>query len=209
MSNKTKSSKQLQENSIQLTKAVKSLVKSFETHAKSFDSLQNTIKDIDEDLDLRIESKEKKMKELDEEYERNKKGLKIELDQEIKAYGYEKAVSLLADKKEIPVDVKTYELLKAELKELKETLEDQVKTAVNKVRGESKVQLSRELKTKDLEFNAKQAQIEAELKQKDREIDVLQGVIKDLKMDLDKQRDLTGQVAEASKPQYVPYQSNK
>jgi chromosome segregation ATPase len=190
---------------IQLTKAINSLMKTQDTFGKNLDALSTLITDQLGDIELRLANKQKALDELKEEYDRQLKNRKIEVDQAIKVYGYEEALKILADRKEVPVDAADYQELKAEVETLKQEMKEAVDSAVKKERERAERELSRELKTQMLENDAKQAEASAQLSQKQKEVEVLEKQIKSLQSDLEKQRELTRSVAEAARPQAPVY----
>jgi len=185
---------------IQLTKAINSLVKTQDTFGKNLEALTTLITDQLGDIELRLSNKQKALDELKEEYDRQLKNRKIEVDQAIKVYGYEEALKILAEKKEIPVDATDYQELKAEVDILKQEMKEAVDSAIKKERERAERELSRELKTQMLENDAKSAEASAQLSQKEKEVEVLEKQIKSLQQDLDKQRELTRSVAESARP---------
>lgn len=193
---------------LNLTKAVISLKKTQETFMKSVDSMDQMLKNHFEDLDLRIKSKERECQELQEQVERAKKSAKIDIDQDVRAHGYEAAKRLLAERKEVPIVADELKKLQDDLRSARTELAKTVEEAVKAANDKAARHLGHELKTRELEYAAKSANTDAALKQKDSEINVLKTTIADLRSEIEKQRTLTSEVASSLRPQYVPSASS-
>ena len=201
------SSSSTKDDMLNLTKSVNSLKKTQETFGKSVENMNQLLRDYFEDLELRIATKKRERQDLEEEYARLTKSAKIEIDQDLKAYGYDAAKKILSERKEVPICAEELKKLQEDLRVARSELKAAVDEAVKAANERSSRHLAHELKTRELEYSAKSANTDAALKQKDSEISVLQRTISDLRSEIEKQRALTEAVASASRPQYVPVAS--
>lgn len=185
---------------VPLIKAVIGLKKQQEGFGKSVDTLKETLDGYFENLELQIQSKQRERDDIEEETNRQLKSRRIAVDQDVKEHGYKAAQAILTEREEVSISSAELASLHKSIMESNQEMADAIKQ--EKKKAEKSVAM--QLRNKELEFTAAQAEIQAALKQKDKEIEVLMRTIKDLKSDLEKQRMLTQAVAESSRPQYMP-----
>jgi hypothetical protein len=192
-------------DNLALTKSILGIKKQQDSFEKSVTELKKIIEEQLGDLELKTNAKRKQMDELDEEFELRKKSRKIELDQDLKAYGYSEAIKLIQDKKEVTIALDDLNKLKSEL-DLHKRDHSQQLADVSKIEREK---YERELQifktTSDLQHKTEVAKMTSQVQQLQDHIKVLDKQIQSLQQDVEKQRELTRDVANASKPQY--YQS--
>lgn len=163
-----------------------------------------------EDLELKTTAKRKAMVELDEDYESKKKTKRIELDQEIRAYGYQEALKIIKEHKEVAISEADLAKLNKELQELQELKQNRA-TEMAEVLRQEKEKYEKEMKTfqttSDLRHQTEVDTQAATIKQLQNHIQVLEKQTQSLQQDIEKQRELTKNVAESSRPQYYPVSS--
>lgn len=186
---------------LELSKAINTLVTKQDAFTKAYENLQNFSQETLKNLDLEIEAKNTELKELELDAENTKKNLKIETDQYIAEYRYEAAKKILEERNEMAIDVDEYEKLKDEVDTMKETHTREISEMKQSMSNRHRSEMERELKTRDLTHQAKEAEVNARVEQQTKEIEVLNRTIENLKMEIAAQRQLTAQVAEASRPQ--------
>ncbi len=185
-------------DSIKLAKSINALIKTQDKFAKDSTALQTLISDGFAEIELRITKKRKEFEELEERFKHELASKKIELDQTLKAHGYDQAVRILSARDEMPVEKDVYDTLKTRVQALEVEMKQAVDDAIKREREKAKKSLVVQLNTKDLKNAADRAQAEAELKQKEKEVTVLEKQIRCLQEDLEKQRKLTEAVANAA-----------
>jgi hypothetical protein len=194
-------------DSLALTKSIINIKKQQESFEKSVNECKKLIEDHLEDLELKTTAKRKAMVELDEDYESKKKTKRIELDQEIRAYGYQEALKIIKEHKEVAISEADLAKLNKELQELKQNRA----TEMAEVLRQEKEKYEKEMKTfqttSDLRHQTEVATQAATIKQLQNHIQVLEKQTQSLQQDIEKQRELTKNVAESSRPQYYPVSS--
>lgn len=191
---------------IQLTKSINELKKSRDQHIASVEKCDQLISDFLEDISVTVEQKQKELDKLDREYETKATDLKIDLEQEFKADARTKALEVLEITGEIPVDKESYENLQSELSKLKSDQKDLIDEAVKTERQSAAKSAEYTKRTLELTHKAEVAKSEAAVDQLKDHVAVLESQIESLKGDIEKQRNLTQAVAEASRPQMQQYQ---
>lgn len=192
-----------------LTKAIQSVTKNQDSFSKSVTKLSQLLEETLSDLETKLSQKNKEIEELSLKYQQEEKNRKIEVDQQIKEYGYESVKSLLAERKEISVREDEYKKLMDDFTQLKASKEKEIKDTILHERKKNEQYNENLKKTLELQKQAEVAQVQARLETQTQHIEVLKSTIKDLKSDLDEQRKLTKDVAQASvkqMPMFYPQQ---
>jgi len=198
--------------SLALTKALQGVTKAEEGFNKSVGKLSELLTETFSDLETRIESKQKELDDLKLRFEQEEKNRKIEVDQNVREYAYDAAKKILADRKEVAVREEDYEQLREDYSELRATKEQEIRDAVSAERKRNDQHNDALKRTLELQKQAEVAQVEAKLETQIQHIDVLKSTIEALKSDLDEQRKLTKDVAQAAAkqmPVYMPQQSGR
>jgi len=183
----------------QLSKAIESLVSKQEAFAKAITALENFKKEALYDLDLEIENKKTDLDALTKQHDNAVIDGRIKVDQELKQYEYDAAVQILAKDNLVPVEKDEIDELKQQLTTLKETSEAQLKKEVAIERNKGDSALKAALETASLKHQAEHASLQAQVEQRTHEIEVMARTIKNLQVELAAQRELTKDVAMASK----------
>jgi len=196
-----------------LKKQQESFEKGVETCRLLIDSqLEENILKIDhqnKQLELLDEAYEKKEKEHQENFERQRKARRIDLDQEIKAYGYVKATELVQARNEVTIDSEKLQELRDELREAKSDHKEEVESAVKKEKEKAQRQLGHIQQTTKLQQEAAVAKVQAQLEQKNDQIEVLNQTIRGLKEELVAARELVGRVADSQRAPAVHHHTGK
>ena len=188
-----------------IVKGQESAEKAIEKYKASLEIAKETHGELFKDLNYKIEETEEKIKRLGVKYEQEKKDQIIRLDQSLSEYGYEKAVEILEERNEIAVPSKEYNTLKAELEQERKGNEDKLRNCLENERKRHTIQINSLKKTTELEKKAEVAVVKAQLETQVKQIEILNATITRLTQDLEAQRRLTKDVAQAqaSKPTYI------
>lgn len=160
------------------------------------------ITDFLEDISVTVEHKQQELDKLDKEYKTKETDLKIELEQEFKADARTKAIEILESGGEIPVNKEDYYQLLEDLRALKADQKTAIDEAVKAERQSAAKSAEYTKRTLELTHQVEVAKSEAEVQQLRDHVGVLESQIVSLKEDIEKQRNLTQAVAEASRPQH-------
>lgn len=184
--------------SLALVKALQGVTKSEDNFTKSVEKLNELLTETFSDLETRLKSKQQELQDLQLKFEQEEKNRKIEVDQTIREHGYEAAKEILQDRDEVAVKRVDYEQLREDYAQLRATKEQDIKDAVSTERKRNEQHNTALQKTLELQKQAEVAKVEAQLETQVQHIQVLKDTIENLKSDLNEQRKLTKDVAQAS-----------
>ncbi len=162
------------------------------------------------DLDTRIASKKRQFDDIDLQYEQSNKARKIEVDHDVKEYGYSAACDILERRGEVPISRAELDKLRANLAAAETQRVQEVKAVAQHEKETAKRShgyMERQLK---LQNDVQNAALVASNKQHEQHITVLKAQIQSQQSEIAKQRELTASVADASRPapqghpQYIP-----
>ena len=194
----TKSSKS-ESDTLAFAKAINKLVQKQEDFTTAIEDLKNLNAENMTSIQLELKSKREELNNLTKEFDVKKKDLQIKVDQEFNEYSYEKAKEIIGERGEIPVDEEEYTELESAVEQSKEEMEEEMQEKISEEQQKAKQALAQALKNKDLEHKAHIANLQAEVEQLKKERKIFESTIKNLREDIEAQRQLTKQVAEASK----------
>lgn len=141
----------------------------------------------------------KKTKDMEEDFQRQSKARRIDLEQELKSFGYGKAKDILAERDEIAIEVVKLNQLKAQLQEAQRDHKEELESAVRREKERAQRHLASFEKTTKLQQEAAVAKVQAQLEQKDEQIKVLERTIRDQKEEMVAARELVGRVADSQR----------
>lgn len=180
-------------------KAITKLSQKQEDFMKSVEELKELSADNLSNVQLELKTKREELDDLTKQYDTQKKDMEIKLVQEINEYGYEKAIEIIEEHKQIAVNMSEYDELKQSVELLKTTHEKDMKSKIAELNAIAKKELERELLNTGLKHKAEIAELSATVKQLEKERKTYESTIDNLKQEVASQRELTRQVAEASK----------
>lgn len=151
------------------------------------------------ELDLKIQNKNLDLEELKKTLKNKEIDGKIECDQKIKEYKLEAALKILEENGLVSVETSELENLKTEVSDLKTAEKLLVEDTTKKLEGQHKKAITAITTNSDLKHKAEHATLTASVEQKEKEITVLKETISNLTSELKFQRELTKDVAMASK----------
>lgn len=195
-------------DSLALTKAIIAIKKQQESFEKAAMDCRKLVDEHFSDLELKTSAKRKAMEELDEQFEQTKRSKKIDLDNVLKEYGYSEAVKTLQARSEVPISSADLAKLKTDLEFYKKDHSQQLAEVAKSEKDKYEKEMKNYQTVSDLKHQTDLAQKESSIKQLKDHIAVLDNQIKSLQQDVDKQRELTKSVSEASRPQYYPSPSS-
>lgn len=197
------------QDTLALTRSINTITKNMQSFEKSVGECKQLIEEGLTDLEIRTTLKRKAMGELDEEYEHKKKSRKIDLEQDLRAHGFEEAVRILKEQKFTAIQDDELHKLKTELAEIKAEGKTQLESALNAERQRFQRDMEVFKTTSSLQNQTEVAKLTANVEKLQDHIKVLENTINAQKNDIDKQRELTKQVAESARPQPAFYPNNK
>lgn len=196
----------------QMTRAIHNISKQQESFKKAVDQWH----DIEKEIELRITAtkkrmddqesmRNKEMQELEGEVERQRKRKRIDMEQDIREFGMDQVKKLLAERKQISIAADEYEQLKKEVEILRKQKDDAVAQAVHECLDKAKAELSSRTESLQLRHSAELAGVNARADQGKNQIKVLEDTIGALRNELDRQRELTREIAYAQSSRPNPY----
>jgi len=186
-------------DTLAFAKAINKLVQKQDEFAKIIEEMKTLKADTLTSIQLELKAKRNELDSLDKEYEVKLKDLQIKVDQDFKEHGYNKAVEVLEEHGEIAVNEETYNELKDSVDVLKKEAEEELEKKLKELKSQHARELAGTLKNKELEHKAEIAMLTAKVEQLTKERQTFESTIKNLQSEIAAQRDLTRQVAEASK----------
>lgn len=136
------------------------------------------------ELAIEIEAKHKERKEVEEEIDHRRKRARIDADNDLAKYKRDKALEILLERGEVPVEKSVFEELKAECAKMRETLETRVEAAQTKADEDAKERLRQAVSVKDLQHKAEVAKMQAEIEQGGHKVRTLETQIENLREEL-------------------------
>ena len=189
--------------------SIDKLSKNYETFMNNSvsygDSLKKLIDEYLNDLMIKINLKKEELAYLSEEYDNKKRTLEINLDLDIKKYGRDKALEILEETGEVAVCEEAYNKLKNDYNSLLIRQKEEIENAVS-LEHQRNTKSNAVLKqTMELKNKAEVATVEAKLEAQLTQIEILNNTINQMKEDLNEQRKLTKDVANASNKAQMYY----
>ena len=192
-----------------VSNAINKLVKTHETFSSnstsSIESLKNLIDEHLDGLMTRINLRKEELDYLDEEFTQKKRRSEIELDLDIQKYGRSKAIHILYQSGEIAVKEAEYNKLKNDYETFLLTQKDEIKNAVKAENDRNTKHIAVLKQTLELKNKAEVATVEAKLEAQLKQISLYNETIQQMKNDLNEQRKLTKDVANASSKSTMYY----
>lgn len=189
--------------------SIDKLSKNYETFMNNSvsygDSLKKLIDEYLNDLMIKINLKKEELAYLSEEYDNKKRTLEINLDLDIKKYGRDKALEILEETGEIAVCEDEYNKLKDDYRNLLLKQKDEIESAVSFEHQRNTKSNAVLKQTLELKNKAEVATVEAKLEAQLTQIEILNDTIKQMREDLNEQRKLTKDVANASNKAQMYY----
>ena len=196
-------------DTLAFAKSINKLIQKQEDFQKMIDELNTFKVETLTNIQLEFDSKRKELDALNKEYDTLKKDLQIKADQEFKEYGYVKAVEILEENDEIAVNEVEYNELQTSIETIKEEMEEETTKQIKDEKINASKELAMVKKTMQLEHKAEIAMLSATVDQLTKERQTFESTIDSLKSEIAAQRDLTRQVAEASKQGAISQQFGK
>ena len=184
---------------LELTRAIQKIIKNQDDFTASVSNLTNYTNETFNDLNLQIESKKVEIENLGNEYDNMRRQYDIETTHYYAEHKYEGAISFLGEKGEEPIKSSELAKMVAEIKTLKQSQCDEINNAINKEKIDSKRAISSITQHLELKHRADVAELNASVKQQNNEILSMLKTIESMKEDITAQRELTKDVALASK----------
>lgn len=188
---------------LNFTKAIQGVTKAQDSFGKNVEGLKELISGTFNELELKLNSKQKELNDLEEKFSHNERSRKLEVDLNIKEHGYEAALDILKERGEVAVPEVTYEELKRMYSDLKASRDSDIDSVVKREQERNNKHIAVIKQTLELQNKAEVAKIQAQLEAQVKQVEVLQSTIERLTKDLDEQRKLTKDVAMASSKQHV------
>lgn len=192
-----------------LATAITSLTTKQEAFIKAVETMKQLEADTLTNLDLEINTKKLELENLEKDFKRKQKDGQIETDQFLNEYSYEAACKILKEHNEEPINSEKLKTLHNDLDKYKTGHEEELEKLKNKEREKAQKSLKAALTNNELKHKAEVAEMAASVNQQKKEIQSLENTIKNLQNELSQQRQLTKDVAEASRPAPITVQGSK
>ena len=197
---KTSNSKLIPKNgNLELTRSIQKIIKTQKDFMESVSSLSGYTEDTLNDLVLQIESKQNEIENLKEEYDNRRKSYDIETNLYYAEHKYLGALNFLRDRKEVAINEKDLDDMKNKIIHLSKNQDEELKKAIDAEKSLANKSLHASLQNLELKHKADIAELNANVKQQTNEIKNLHSTIANLKEEISAQRELTKEVAIASK----------
>lgn len=193
------SSKKTLNGNLELTRAIQKIIKNQDDFMSSVSNLTNYTDETFNDLNLQIESKKVEIENLGCEYENKRIQFDIETSHYYAEHKYEGALSFLRERGEESIQSEELSKMRVEISQLKESHEKEINDAITKEKVESKKAIASITQNMELQHKANIAELNASVKQQKNEIISLHNTVSSMKEDITAQRELTKDVALASK----------
>lgn len=182
-----------------LAKNVSAMTAKADAFAKAVEAYKTYNEETINETILEIEQKQKELEDLDKQYKTKEIDEKIRIDQEIKRYGYDAAIKLIQTQGKIAIAEDEYNLLLEDYEKLRSEKDQEIENIKQDEKAKHKKELSAIISNMELKYKAEHASLEASQSQKENEIQLLKQTITNLTSELAHQRELTKEVAIASK----------
>ncbi len=194
---------------LEFSKAINSLTTKQDAFVKAIEALEQFKKEELVKFDLELEAKQDELKLLDEEFKHKLKNKQIECDQQFAEYSYKAAMELLKERDESSISNSELQRMREELSHLRGDVAKKISDATESEKVESKRALSAAIGNANLTHKAETAVLTATVDQQKKEILNLTQTIENLKKEVAAQRDLTKEVAMASRQAPITQQIGK
>ena len=152
-----------------------------------------------ESLSLQLTEKKAELAELQAQFAVERKNAEIKLAQEVAEFRYKAAVDILSGRGEQAVATAELEELRAKCAAAAAQLDAECKRVREEERAAGHAQLGAAIKSKELEHKANMAELNAKVEQQKLQIASMQAQLEAYSKEVDKQRELTKQVADAGR----------
>jgi hypothetical protein len=195
----------------QMTRAIQILAKQREGFTKAVEQFN----EIEKDIEMRVNVNKKKMDdqeamrnkemvELEAEFDRQRKRRRIDLEQDLREFGAENVKRLLGEQGKVSINAEELAQLREDLAVLRQGKEEGVRKAGAEANDKARAEIAARTETLQLKHSAELAAVNARADQQVNQIKVLQDTINSLRNELDRQRELTREVAYAQQPRAPP-----
>lgn len=184
---------------LELTRSIQKISKTQKEFMDAVKTLNSYTEETLNDLNIQIESKKNEIDNLEEEFKISKKKGTIDIDMFFDEYRYDGAVKILKGKGEEPIKSSELHNLKDKIETLGKSRDQEFEEILTKEKSSGESALKAALSNAELKHKAEIADLNATVKQQKNEIATLQSTIANLRDEISAQRELTKEVANASR----------
>lgn len=184
---------------LELTRAINKIVKTQDDFMSSVKLLSNYTNETLSDLNLQIEARKTQIANLGEEYDNSIKEHDIQIKHYYAEHKYNGAVSFLRERKEEPISSSVLVELRNEIENLRKNREKEINDIIEKEKKSHEKSLRFSQQSLELKHKAEIAELNACVRQQKNDVATLNSTILNLKEEVSAQRELTKDVAMASK----------
>jgi chromosome segregation ATPase len=120
-----------------LAAALTNITNRGDAFANALQEFERVRKSLSESLENEVQTKKRMRDELDTDYEQAKRAKQINLDQDIAQHGYQAALRLLAERKEVPILEQELFNLRKRIQELEAKDQAEMKKAIDEVKADA------------------------------------------------------------------------
>jgi len=198
MSSKSKSTEPKTDR-LALANALSTIASRGDAWIKSIEDFRSLRQELNQSLEDELQTKKRQREDIEVEYEQTKRAKKIDLEQELSQFGYQSALKLLAERKEVPIAEADLIQLRTRIKELEQKGDSELKKAVEEERTSAARSLAFEKRTLTLEHQKEIAALTAQAESLKQQLTSAKNEIEKAEARLDAQRELCRNIADSCK----------
>lgn len=184
---------------LQLAQSISKISSAQEAFTRAVDNLKEFNEEMLKNLDLQIDTKREELKRLETEFNNNMKDAQIRADQELKEFKYTRAVEILKESGQVPINSEDLGTLRRRVSEADSTLQSELERLRKEEKASAEAAMRAALTNMDLKHKFDVAKLTAENEQRVNDIENFKNTIAVLQKEITAQRELTRQVAESSR----------
>jgi len=183
-----------------LAQAINKVTAAQASFANAVEALSNFTRESLTEFDIKLDAKRKELEAMEQDLKMTIKNNKIEIDQTLREYKYVGATKILGEREEVPISEALLASYRSELESLRNGHKEETDAIVAKERKKAKGAQEAAVRYCKLQHSAESAELTATVKQQKIEIENLRNNIANLRKEIEAQRILTKEVANAANP---------
>lgn len=195
----TKEPKSSPSERLSLATAIASITRKGDEWVAALEAFKTLRENIIQNLETEISTLQRSKEETEALFEQTKRARQIEMDQDLSEYGYQQALKILSDRKEVAVSQDQLQSLQQELSTLKAKDSSELKTAVENEQKAAAKAFAFEKRALQLQHEKEVAQLTAQNEALISSVENLKRDVEKAQVRLEQAQDLTRHVAEAAK----------
>ena len=182
-----------------LAAAIASVAQKGDAWLKSMENFKTLRQDTLTHLETELQAFKRQREEAEQEFEQSKRSKRIGIEQELSEFGYQAALKILADRKEVAIGAVDLEQLRGRLRDLEQKGDADLKHAVEEERSSAQKALAFEKRTLQLQHEKEIASLTSQVEALNKQLISAKTEIDKAEARLDSQRELCRSIAESCK----------